>query len=448
MSADQHNGNDRPIAHADQAPEPSAHGDARQIAGEMLAHGLLTYLNTDTKESQEHRVQRVMAALHSEADQSATAGAPSRTLRFPSHLLRRALAMAACLGLVAAAFMLAFPAAPSAQAMVQQSIQAMRTGGDRRYEVRVMEWGEDQIAPDPIAVVDTRAPDLLVLRSVTPNRELITVGRDAQGLWAIDRTGSVERENPRRLWPRWATVGEESLFADSIDRVLEELSKGFDIKRDQEGKGALAGTTKITATRKKDLRGPGPDRFELWLNSTTKVVEKIELSWDTQPMGGPGGPGMRRPGDGGPGERPMRDRPDRPEGRDGPDGTMPRGDGPPPPRDGRRPPMGPDGPGGPGGAGMGGPGPRGPRGPGGGPGGPGGPGMMGDPRMGGRPPMDPRMMDGFVPGGRPPRMDPLSRVGPPRTIIMQRVEVKQALGDEWFGAGRHAGGADGATGQP
>ncbi len=436
MSAREHAAADGPIKPSGGAPEPSAQGDARQIAAELLAHGLLTTLHADTRASQEQRVQRVMAAIGADADRSITTGDSSRTLRFPSRLLRRALAMAACLALVGAAFMLAFPAAPSAQAMVQQSIRAMREGGDRRYEVRVMEWGEDQIAPDPIAVVDTRAPELLVLRHITPQRDLITVGRDAEGLWAIDRSGAVVRDNPRRLWPRWATVGEESLFADSIDRVLEELSRGFDIKRDQEGKGALAGTTKITATRKRDLRGPGPDRFELWLNSTSKVVEKIELSWDAQPTwrpGGPGGPVEQ----GGPGARPMRDRPD---GRDGPEGARPRGDGPPPPpRDGRRPPMGPDGLDGPG---MEGPGPRGPRGPG------GGPGMKGDPRFGGRPPMDPRMMDGFVPGGRPPRMDPLSRVGPPRTIIMQRVDVKQALGDEWFSAAKHAASADGSAAKP
>jgi len=430
--------------------EPAPGAPPEVVADEMLAHGLLTYLHKDTPEHQVRRVRHAMCTIAAESSQDPEAQAPGRRLRFPVRTARGWLALAASLALVATAAFFGFPGETSAQAVVQKSIDAMRTAGaggaaDRRFEVRMQRFADAELEKEPSAVVDMRPPNFLLLRAHAPEGHEIIAGRDQAGGWCIRLDGGVEREHPQQAWPRWAMVGDESLFADSVDRLLEEMARGYRLERS--GEATLEGRpgTKfrhIVGTRNRP-RGPGGDRVEIWIDPATNVVERLEMHWNQQtggegaspagaqrgPNGGPGDDSMRRPH---PPRGPRADpgahddgRPPRPE--DGPDGDRlppprrgppdgPRGDGPPPGGDpiGDRPPH--DGPPG---DGIGdrpfrdGPRPQGEpgAGPGGrGPGGPGGPGQAGRP------------------GRRPP----------PRLLVIQRVDAPK-FEPGWFSPEAHAG---------
>ena len=347
--------------------EPAPDAAPKIVADELFAHGLLTYLHTDTPHKQGERVGRLMAAL------DRATGLPARdssaaplSYPFPIRTIRAALALAACITLATIAVFFGFPGERSAQAEVQQTIAAMRStsGGDRRYEIRLQRATDDALPSLPGAIIDTRSPNLLLLRANAPDGHEIIAGRDATGDWCIRTEGGTEREHPEQAWPRWAKVGEESLLVDSVDRLLEELTKSYDLQREGEAKldGSAVSFRHIVGAKKR-IRSPGGDHVEVWIDPSTKSVERIEMRWDTPPRGTglpardpiddprapapdrANGPPDRRPDDG-PRDHPDRrppprrpgppnpdDGPNGPDDQDHPDGFRPNG----PPGEGDRP---------------------------------------------------------------------------------------------------------------
>jgi hypothetical protein len=448
--------------------EPAQDATPQAAADELLAHGLLTYLHNDRPEVQSRRIDRVMGTITREVAESS--GRATHRFRFPIRTARGWLALAAGIALVATATFIGLPSEASAQAVVEQSIAAMRAagaGGDRRYEVRFTVHGTDgsdvELKP---ATVDMRAPNELLLLATAPDGHQVIAGRDDKGDWCYRREqdgGGVEREHPERAWPRWSKVGEESLFADSVDRLLEELTKGYDLTRESDA--TLAGHTgafrHVIAERKRP-RGPGGDKVEIWIDPNTNAVERIEMKWNDPPAADGHGPDEPAPDDasgGQPGDQPgagrgQNDRPlGSPDGRrpprpgmgsDGPrGGDDANGDRPPPhrrPRPDGGPADGPDaGPmDGPDGGPMDGPPDRphprpgfgGPLGPDGAPG-PDDLGPGNGPRAGGPPPPFP---GGLGPAG--PR-GPGNRRLPPKLLIIQRVEAPN-FADNWFSPEGHA----------
>lgn len=455
------------------APEGTPHGTPETVASELFSHGLLTYLNTDTPARQGERIGRLMVAI--EQDRLRGTGVPplsstsSRNFRFPIRTARGWLALAACLTIGTVAVFMGIPGEQSAQAVVQQSIEAMRStaGGDRRYEIRIQRPTDDALPSLPGAIIDTRSPNLLVLRSNAPDGHEIIAGRDATGNWCIRRDGGIERDHPEQAWPKWSKVGEESMLVDSVDRLLEELTKSYDLQK--EGTATLDNKSGVSYRHivgtKKRVRSPGGDHVEVWIDPTSKSVERLEMRWNLPPRGQPGGDKNPDAADGGPdgspdaapmdGPRPPRGpegRPPREQGRD-PLGPRPfRPEGAPP--NGPRPDgPGPNGPGpdgiepvGPGPDSAEGPGPEGrrPR---------GGHGLDGPhprpeprpdgslpgPRRDGADGPPPRGPGGPGPGGRLPGMfgapprgpGPGARPNPPRMLVMQRVDAP-AFDAAWF----------------
>lgn len=475
------------------APESAPTGTPKSVASELFSHGLLTYLNTDTPARQGERIGKLMATIEHDALRGASVPpaslSPSHSFRFPVRTARGWLALAACVTIATVAVFIGIPGEQSAQAVVQQSIDAMRstTGGDRRYEIRLQRPNDDALPSLPGAIIDTRSPNLLLLRSNAPDGHEIIAGRDGTGDWCIRLDGGIEREHPEVAWPKWAKVGEESLLVDSVDRLLEELTKSYDLQK--EGTATLDGKPGVSFRHivgaKKRVRSPGGDHVEVWIDPDSKSVERIEMRWDapTKPAPGEdknpntmnglpgvprdGGPDAGRPGapDRDPNRDPNRDPMDQhPPRREGfrpggprPDGPGPNGPGPDalgPDEDGPHGPVGPDGRRGPDDRGpegrrprpgheLDGPHPRpeprpdGPL-----PGGPGGPGGRPDgprrdagpdgPRNGPGPnagPGGPHERGGFGPGPRGP--GPGARPNPPRKLVMQRVDAP-TFDAAWF----------------
>ncbi len=309
---------------------------ARQQAGELFVHGVMQQLYRDTPLERERRIQRVMSELSQTAAPQVSQPEWRRSaLRFS----RVWLASAAALALFASMIWVGISTEKSADATVAASIQAMRSAGDSRFEVRSKLFTDADLSSEPMATIDTRAPGLMLLKSKGPefkgqDNKLapgITAGRDAEGVWAIRRDGTIERDNPEQRWPRWSMLGEESLFADSVDQLLETLSQAYVIKHSEASKLSGRGDVKfshLTGTKKRVMQ-PGPRQIDVWIDPETKVVERIEIRFEKPPLEQPGGPrgpggpsgpgGPAGPGGPGPGPGPNGEA-HRPE-LNGPGGT-------------------------------------------------------------------------------------------------------------------------------
>lgn len=415
---------------------PPENLSADLAADELFAHGLLTHLQRDADAQQQRRVAEVMRHIEIEVSDRGGRGIAGRVFR--------AWTAAAGIALVGVLVFLGVPGQPTADAVVQASISALRSGGDRRFEVRMLEQNATELPTEPTFVIDTRDGGLMLMRGKTPLGEPVVVGRDAAGPWALRREdGSVVRDRADAAWPRWANMGQETLFADSADRLLEEVTKSFSLRREERSTLTGHGSTlmrRISGTRKPDLAF-GPARIDLWIDPTSNLVERMELQWDAPAhLPGPGAePGQRPPRggrngpggdgiDGPPGERreaegSERNRREPPEGGDeagppdveGPDMPVPPRpdlDGLAPPDD-RRPELEHLGEG----------------------------GFRPPPRRDGPPEGGPRPPFGHegpgIGGGRGDhrRMGPPAR-RPPRLLVMDRVAAP-ALDDAWFSPAAH-----------
>lgn len=470
--------------HAAQSVEVDASGDPGKQADELLVHGLMQFLHADQPDSQQRRVERVMNELRAESPADGSAQpAPRvhervlvRRFRVPMRALRSLTAVAAVMGVIAAVSLLAIPRQTSAAGTLRDSIAALRGPGDRRFEVRITTWEDSDSGDEPHAIVDTRQPSQMLIRAKRPPKHdgdegMMVVGRDARSRWAIRPDGSIERDRPEQAWPRFAAMENQSLFAESVDQMLEQMSWIYTFSKGEDERSSSGVMLRRVEGVRKQHTGPGPSEITVWIDDATKIVERVELRWNERdrhrfekaPPPPPGvdmrrgpddfrprhGPGMRRPGgpDGPPPEfrdrdgrprppmrgepphrRPRPDGPDRgpdhgvpppdgagpdgappPEGQppSEPDAAPPEGDRPPPPRDHAR---GPDD--------------RPHHRPGDGP---------------HRPMHRPPGERGMGPDGRPggPGGPGGFRPPPPRKIVIQRVEAP-SFEDNWFSPERHA----------
>lgn len=253
-----------------------------QTADELIAEGLLRHLSNRDASATEQRLAAAMAAIDQEkaGPRAATPAAPR--FRTP----RWALAAAAIVVIAGTAMMLGIPGEQSAMAQVQQTLAAMRSVGDRRYVVQ-LDGADETNGGMPNGIIDTRSPGLLLIQHRPPwQREFTTVGRDEQGKWAIRSDGQVERANPNRYWPPWVTIDGESLFADSLDELLESLPKaytlGTPVRESLQGGDRVY--SRITATRI-NTSGPQPHVVDLWIDPETRLADRVEFRWNRGPGG-------------------------------------------------------------------------------------------------------------------------------------------------------------------
>jgi hypothetical protein len=317
-------------AHADApfVPPDESGADPRRIAGEQLIHGLLSFKHAERPADRDRR----MAALREGLARNEQPF-PFRRPQWPLV----AAAAAACLAL-GFTFLLGFPSDASAAAsLVRDTLDASQSAGDRRYEVREIRGSKDTLEQEPRAILDVRDHDHVVLRATSPSGHKITVGRNEDGPWAIRLDGTVDRFARGDHWPRWANFGRNTMLLESVDELMEGLSKIYTLKKGEPAALPSGGSTKydrITAIKKHD-EAPEAQRIELWINRETKVARHIELHWnvpdapekegdgprdDRGPNGRPGRPldGPR----GGPNGRPedRRDGRANDEPMDGPEG--------------------------------------------------------------------------------------------------------------------------------
>ncbi len=286
--------------------------DPASIARERFIHGLLETLHLDSPETHERRVRAALARIE-------------QPHRFSFRIAWKVASIAAAAMVVVSLIVFSSHTSPSALAMVQASIKASRTAGDRRYDVRLIPIGQTEPADVPRCTIDIRDPDHFVIKARGVFHGPITIGRDEKGDWAIKREGTIDRFPPRRLLEEWMTFGPSTVMLVAVDDFLGSLEESYHLAKGERERVPFAGGAqggrggdsplcdRITAQPK--ARTDGPERVEIWTDSRSHIVRRIEMHWPETGMPmvqipGRRPPGGERPGPpAGRGPRPARDNP-------------------------------------------------------------------------------------------------------------------------------------------
>lgn len=288
--------------------------DAVEIAREQFAHGLLETHHVDDDEKRKDRIEALLRAMDRD----------TRPIPLWGRLRWRVVSGVAAAAMLVVAVVLGMPTQTSATAMVAASLEASKSAGDRRYEIRVRLPREEDVEREPLGTLDVRDGDHLLLQMRSPWGDRVVLGRNGQATWGIKPDGTLDEFPPRRAWPRWVDFGSSTVLLVPVEELLTTLESSYELKKRElevspTGKGPAC--YRISAVHKP---GPTPEpvRVELWIDPSSRVVRRMELHWKPPPgPGGPGGPGDRPP-------PPEGRRPPRPP----PDGGPPEGSR--PPRDG------------------------------------------------------------------------------------------------------------------
>ena len=395
---------------------------------DRFVDALLTHKFTETTESMDARINRVLRAVESQNNRI--------------YSIRKWQWWALPLAALLAISLLVMPTTSSASAVVRSAAKVASKNVDRQYQVVLMpKVRRDGEQPPPIlATLDVRDSQHMRITIHYQGGRTEIRGRDGETSWEQRPDGSAVIADHDLPWPRWVETPDGSLLVDSMAAMLEDLDDSYDIVRvdDAEACGQT-GLLQIRAnfqnselalanTPNEKVRRNPAERIEMCIDPKTNEVIRLEMFFP--PNDGPRPDGQRGPRTDGPrtdGPRPGGERGPPPDGERGPPPDGHRG----PPPDGERGPR-PDGPrlGG-----ERGPPPDGERGP-----------RADGPRLGverGPPPNGERgprpdgpRPDGPRAGGErgPHRGGPL---GPPQSISFERTDTK-SFPSNWFTAPANA----------
>ena len=363
---------------------------------DRFVDALLTHKFTETTESMDARINRVLRAVESQNNRN--------------YSIRKWQWWALPIAALLAISLLIMPTTSSASAVVRSAAKVASKSVDRQYQVVLMpKVRRDGEQPPPIlATLDVRDSQHMRIEIHYQGGRTEIRGRDGETSWEQRPDGSAVIADHDLPWPRWVETPDGSLLVDSMAAMLEDLDDSYDIvKVDDAEACGQTGLLQIRAsfptsepalvnTPNEKVRRNPAERIEMCIDPKTNEVIRLEMFFPSND--GPPPDGQRGP------------RTDGPRA----DGPRPGGERGPPP-DGERGPR-PDGPR------MGverGPPPNGERGP----------------RPDGPRPDGPRP-DGPPAGGERgrPRGGPL---GPPQSISFERTDTK-SFPSNWFNAPANA----------
>ena len=351
---------------------------------DRFVDALLTHKFTETTESMDARINRVLRAVESQNNRN--------------YSIRKWQWWALPIAALLAISLLIMPTTSSASAVVRSAAKVASKSVDRQYQVVLMpKVRRDGQQPPPIlATLDVRDSQHMRIEIHYQGGRTEIRGRDGETSWEQRPDGSAVIADHDLPWPRWVETPDGSLLVDSMAAMLEDLDDSYDIvKVDDAEACGQTGLLQIRASfpmsepalanspNEKVRRNPA-ERIEMCIDPKTNEVIQLEMFFP--PNDGPRPDGERGPRTDGP--RLGGERGPPPDGERGPPPDGHRG----PPPDGHR-----------------GPPPNGERGP--------------------RP-------DGPRAGGErgPPRGGPL---GPPQSISFERTDTK-SFPDNWFNAPANA----------
>ena len=351
---------------------------------DRFVDALLTHKFTETTESMDARINRVLRAVESQNNRN--------------YSIRKWQWWALPIAALLAISLLIMPTTSSASAVVRSAAKVASKSVDRQYQVVLMpKVRRDGQQPPPIlATLDVRDSQHMRIEIHYQGGRTEIRGRDGETSWEQRPDGSAIIADHDLPWPRWVETPDGSLLVDSMAAMLEDLDDSYDIvKVDDAEACGQTGLLQIRASfpmsepalanspNEKVRRNPA-ERIEMCIDLKTNEVIRLEMFFPLND-----------------GPRPDGERGPPPDGQRGPrpDGPRLGGERGPPPDGERGPP--PDG--------HRGPSPNGERGP--------------------RP-------DGPRAGGErgPPRGGPL---GPPQSISFERTDTK-SFPSNWFNAPANA----------
>ena len=340
-------------------PNPNqSESNADGTSEDLFVDALLTHKFTETTESMDARINRVLRAVD--------------TTQRGNYSLRKWQWWALPIAALLAISLLFMPTTSSASAVVRSAAKVANITVDRQYEVVLMPRARrDGEQPPPIlATLDVRDSQHMRIEIRYQDGRTEIRGRDGETSWQQRPDGSAIIADHDLPWPRWVETPDGSLLVDSMAAMLEDLDDSYNIAKvdDAEACGHTgllqiraslqkSDPALINATNEKVRRNPAM-RIEMCIDPKTNEVIRLEMFFpangDSRPNGehangerGPRPDGERGPRlDGERGPRPDGERGPRPDGERGPrpDGERgPRPDGERGPRpDGERGPR-PDG---------------------------------------------------------------------------------------------------------
>lgn len=327
---------------------------------DRFVDALLTHKFTETSETMDARINRVLRAVESQNNRN--------------YSIRKWQWWALPLAALLAISLLVMPTTSSASAVVRSAAKVASKSVDRQYQVVLMpKVRRDGQQPPPIlATLDVRDSQHMRIEIHYQGGRTEIRGRDGETSWEQRPDGSAIIADHDLPWPRWVETPDGSLLVDSMAAMLEDLDDSYDIvKVDDAEACGQTGLLQIRASfpmsepalanspNEKVRRNPA-ERLEMCIDPKTNEVIRLEMFFPAND--GPPPDGQRGPRTDGPkldgsrldGPRLGGERGPPPDGQRGPrtdgprpDGTRPEGPrlggerGPPP--DGERGPR-PDGP--------------------------------------------------------------------------------------------------------
>ena len=310
---------------------------------DRFVDALLTHKFTETTESMDARINRVLRAVESQNNRN--------------YSIRKWQWWALPIAALLAISLLIMPTTSSASAVVRSAAKVASKSVDRQYEVVLMPKARrDGEQPPPIlATLDVRDSQHMRITIHYQGGRTEIRGRDGETSWEQRPDGSAVIADHDLPWPRWVETPDGSLLVDSMAAILEDLDDSYDIvKVDDAEACGQTGLLQIRASfptsqpalanspNEKARRNPA-ERIEMCIDPKTNEVIRLEMFFPSND--GPPPDGQRGPRTDGPradGPRPGGERGPPPDGERGPrpDGPRmgvergPRHDGPRP--DGQR----------------------------------------------------------------------------------------------------------------
>ena len=311
---------------------------------DRFVDALLTHKFTETTESMDARINRVLRAVESQNNRN--------------YSIRKWQWWALPLAALLAISLLIMPTTSSASAVVRSAAKVASKSVDRQYEVVLMPKARrDGEQPPPIlATLDVRDSQHMRITIHYQGGRTEIRGRDGETSWEQRPDGSAIIADHDLPWPRWVETPDGSLLVDSMAAMLEDLDDSYDIvKVDDAEACGQTGLLQIRAsfptsepalanTPNEKVRRNPAERIEMCIDPKTNEVIRLEMFFP--PNDGPPPDGQRGPRTDGPkidgpkidGPRLGGERGPPPDGQRGPRPGGERG----PPPDGERGPR-PDG---------------------------------------------------------------------------------------------------------
>ncbi len=259
-------------------------------AASQFVHGLIEHIRRDDSGTQGARISRLMSAIRAEGSGSGVGDSGAAVPVVRRQRLRLVAMVAAPLATAAAVvlafFVLMVPTERTALAVVQQTLDASRSIGDRTYLVQaMMRKGPDATGDTPHEIGRLYLDDgeRVVVDARMKRGGRVVIGRSPDDAWTVSPDNEVLRYDGPMRAPKWVEFSTSTLPVDSVDGLLATLPSEYELAL--EGSETLDGVpcTKVVAKLKSDTARHRPNQVIAWIDDRESFLRRIELRWPERP---------------------------------------------------------------------------------------------------------------------------------------------------------------------